>query len=180
VNDIIFIIFYSLTTIHNILNIKKIAEGFKNLSLVIILMFSLVVQPPQAISSCRYCTNNQDCNCQSIPVESFTSNINSLVFLHVTSEIAMLYILKLSEILHDMMLIVSCFLVWSPLASVSCSGIFFLLCFGHLSGSLSRINHQMILDNKVNGVSVLDSNGSLIGILSKTDVTKAISLLDNL
>lgn len=38
---------------------------------------------------------------------------------------------------------------------------------------------QILLDGKINGVGVLSGSGELIGILSKTDVTKAIASLSN-
>jgi len=65
-------------------------------------------------SSCNNCKYYQNSQCHFSNIKA-VSNINSLVFLHVTSEIVMRYILKLSEILHNMMRIISCFLVWSPL-----------------------------------------------------------------
>ncbi|MDH3192532.1 MAG: CBS domain-containing protein, partial [Nitrosopumilus sp.] len=37
---------------------------------------------------------------------------------------------------------------------------------------------QLLLDNKINGVGVLSDKGDLIGILSKTDVIKAIATLN--
>lgn len=37
---------------------------------------------------------------------------------------------------------------------------------------------QLLLDNKINGVGVLSDKGDLIGILSKTDIIKAISILN--
>lgn len=37
---------------------------------------------------------------------------------------------------------------------------------------------KILLDNKINGVGVLSSNGSLIGILSKTDVIKVMASLN--
>jgi len=37
---------------------------------------------------------------------------------------------------------------------------------------------KVLIDKKINGVGVLSSNGSLIGILSKTDIIKAIAFLD--
>lgn len=36
---------------------------------------------------------------------------------------------------------------------------------------------QVLIDKKINGVGVLSSNGTLIGILSKTDIIKAIAFL---
>jgi len=86
-------------------------------------------------SSCNNCKYYQNPQCHFSNVK-VASNTNSLVFLHVTSEIVMRYILKLSEILHGVMRIVSYFLIWSPLASVPCSGNLFFLCFRHLSGNI--------------------------------------------
>jgi CBS domain-containing protein len=37
---------------------------------------------------------------------------------------------------------------------------------------------QLLLDNKINGVGVLSNKGNLIGILSKTDIIKAIASLN--
>ena len=37
---------------------------------------------------------------------------------------------------------------------------------------------QTLLDNKINGVGVLSDKGKLIGILSKTDVVKAIATIE--
>jgi len=37
---------------------------------------------------------------------------------------------------------------------------------------------QVLIDKKINGVGVLSSNGTLIGILSKTDIIKAIAFLN--
>jgi predicted transcriptional regulator len=37
---------------------------------------------------------------------------------------------------------------------------------------------QILIDKKINGVGVLSSHGSLIGILSKTDIMKAIAFLN--
>lgn len=37
---------------------------------------------------------------------------------------------------------------------------------------------KILVDKKINGVGVLSSHGSLIGILSKTDITKAIAFLN--
>ena len=37
---------------------------------------------------------------------------------------------------------------------------------------------QILIDKKINGVGVLSSNGVLIGILSKTDIIKAIAFLN--
>lgn len=37
---------------------------------------------------------------------------------------------------------------------------------------------QILIDKKINGVGVLSSNGALIGILSKTDIIKAIAFLN--
>ena len=37
---------------------------------------------------------------------------------------------------------------------------------------------QLLLSNKINGVGVLSDKGDLIGILSKTDIIKAISTLN--
>lgn len=37
---------------------------------------------------------------------------------------------------------------------------------------------KILLENEINGVGVLSSNGSLIGILSKTDIVKAIAFLN--
>ena len=37
---------------------------------------------------------------------------------------------------------------------------------------------SVLIKNKINGVGVLSSNGTLIGILSKTDITKAIAFLN--
>lgn len=37
---------------------------------------------------------------------------------------------------------------------------------------------KVLMDKKINGVGVLSSNGALIGILSKTDIIKAIAFLD--
>ncbi len=37
---------------------------------------------------------------------------------------------------------------------------------------------QVLVENKINGVGVLSANGTLIGILSKTDVIKALAYLN--
>mgnify|MGYP001589317261 FL=1 len=37
---------------------------------------------------------------------------------------------------------------------------------------------KVLIDNKINGVGVLSSNGVLIGVLSKTDIIKAIAFLN--
>jgi predicted transcriptional regulator len=37
---------------------------------------------------------------------------------------------------------------------------------------------QVLIDKKINGVGVLSSNGTLIGILSKSDIIKAIAFLN--
>ena len=37
---------------------------------------------------------------------------------------------------------------------------------------------ELLLDKKINGVGVLSDNGELVGILSKTDVIKAIATLN--
>ena len=37
---------------------------------------------------------------------------------------------------------------------------------------------KLLLDNKINGVGVLSDKGDLIGILSKTDIIKAIATLN--
>jgi len=45
------------------------------------------------------------------------------------------------------------------------------------SDDLAKVS-QLLLDNKINGVGVLSNKGDLIGILSKTDIIKAIASLN--
>lgn len=38
---------------------------------------------------------------------------------------------------------------------------------------------RILFENKINGVGFLSDNGSLTGIISKTDIVKAIATLDS-
>jgi len=41
-----------------------------------------------------------------------------------------------------------------------------------------KVACQAILDNHIDGVGVLDTNGNLCGILSKTDITRAVGAMN--